>query len=122
MQKKLESFKIFIKLADVLNANDPIIAHCCRLFYVQKILTLKKQANLQTTPEEQAELSAIIKKIEDGKKANPITKEEIKAALEKFCEKRFVYMDKVDHTVPKINKGHAIQFSDTAHYIELLII
>lgn len=120
MEKKLASFKVYLKMAKDLEGTEPVIALCCRMYYLEKYLGLKKQANLQMSPEENAELTKVLDAVSKTKKLYPMSKEEIKDMLEDFCGKNFVRMDKEDHTAPKLTKEHASRFNTTAHFIQLL--
>ena len=118
--KKLESYKVYLKLASDLDSTEPVISLCCRLFYVDRFMALKKQMKEAPTAEEQKELGALLAAVEDSKKNLNMSKEEMKEALEDYCKRNFAAIDKEDRTAPKIGKEHAKRFIATAYLIELL--
>jgi len=120
MEKKLASLKVYLKMATDLDSTEPVIALCCRVYYMEKYLGFKKEAKLNLSPEEKAELTQLANTIGETKKIYTMTKEEIKDVLEDFCGKNFARMDKEDHNVPKLTKEHASRFNTTAHFIQLL--
>lgn len=122
MEKKLASFKVFLKMANDLEATEPVIALCCRMYYLEKYIGIKKQAKIPMTPEENAELGEVLNLVGETKKLYPMSKEEIKDMLIDFCAKNFVLVDKEDHNAPKITKEHAFRFNTAAHFIELLSV
>jgi hypothetical protein len=122
MEKKLASLKVFLKMANDLDSTQPVIALCCRVYYLDKYIGLKKQGNLHMTPEENAELSQLLNVVGEAKKIYSMSKEETKDVLEDFCGKNFARIDIEDHNAPKLTKEHASQFNTTAHFIELLSI
>ena len=107
-------------MATDLDSTEPVIALCCRVYYLDKYIGLKKDAKLQMTPEEKAELTQLLNVVDEAKKIYPMTKEETKDVLEDFCGRNFARMDKEDHSVPKLTKEHASRFNTTAHFIQLL--
>ncbi len=121
MLGKPEQFKTYLKMANDLDASEPVIALCCRMHYAEKMMSFKKQAGATSfTPEEEADLSAVLNKVAETKKTLGMNKEEIKDTLEEFCSRAFCAIDKEDRTAPKIGKEHARRFLSTAYFIELL--
>ena len=120
MQKKIDSFKAFLKMAEDLDPSEPVIALSCRLYFIEKFLTIKRESGSPLTAEEQGEFNKIYTQIEESKKSLGMTKEEMKEAVEEFCGRAFVGIDKEDRTAPKITKDHAKRFVTTSHFIELL--
>eukprot|EP00826_Nyctotherus_ovalis_P042068 TRINITY_DN4293_c0_g1_i20.p1 TRINITY_DN4293_c0_g1~~TRINITY_DN4293_c0_g1_i20.p1 ORF type:complete len:245 (-),score=96.84 TRINITY_DN4293_c0_g1_i20:106-840(-) len=120
MKKKLEQCKIYLLLAKESEATDPIVAHACRTFYVDRFMETKKKLGEALTPEEKKDLSELLSIIEAAKKEAGLNKETTREAVENFCGLRFAVLDKEEHKTAKITKKHAMLFKNMANYIELL--
>jgi len=120
MQKKNESYKLFLKLADSLEATDKIMALCCRMYYAEKVIAEKRQSGTGTTPAEQEELTRLFDLIETGKKSYELSKDGMITHIEDFCAKMYNNLNKEDRTAPKITKELAKNFNTLGCYIELL--
>ena len=118
--KKVEQCKIYLILAKESEATDPIVAHACRTFYVEKYMKAKKNLGMQLTAEEKKEISELLSVIEARKKEAGLTKEIIREAVEYYCGIRFAALDKEEHKALKITKNHAKLFKNMVSYIELL--
>ena len=120
MKNKPNQIKIYLTLANESEPTDPIVAHLCRMYYVEKFMNAKKKSGVAYTPEEKKELSDMLTVIETTKKENMRSKEELKQILEDFCSLRFAALNKEEEKAEKITTNHAKLFKSMSNYIDLL--
>lgn len=116
----IDAFLPYLTYAKNLQAAEPIIALCCKTFYISKVVDYKKKSGTQYTPEETAQMGKLFKESEEEKKTLGLTKEMGQEAVEDFCTRQFVAANLEEKNAPKITRGHALQFKNTANFIDLL--
>jgi len=84
MAKTLKSLQPFLKYASDLDSSEPIISLCCRMYYLDQFLAIKKSMGTPPTPEEKEQLGTVFKQCEEGKKTLGMSKEEYNEYLEQF--------------------------------------
>jgi len=118
----VEIIKPYLTYAQNLKATEPLIALCCKTYYLQKFLEIKKQTGTPNTPEDKAMLNNLLQESEEEKTACGFNKEMAQEAVEEFCTRQFVDISKEEKTAPTITRNHAIQFKNTANFINLLSV
>lgn len=113
----------YLTYAKNLKATEPIIALCCKTFYVQKFIEAKKQSLASFSPAETKKIQILLRESEEEKKEINFAAEQGQAAVEDFCTRQFVGICK-DEQDPKnpITRNHAVQFRNTANFIDLLSV
>eukprot|EP00826_Nyctotherus_ovalis_P054039 TRINITY_DN7058_c0_g1_i4.p1 TRINITY_DN7058_c0_g1~~TRINITY_DN7058_c0_g1_i4.p1 ORF type:complete len:322 (-),score=81.54 TRINITY_DN7058_c0_g1_i4:125-1090(-) len=116
----LEAYKPYLTYAKDLDDIDPVVALCCRSYYITKYIEAKHQSNKLFTPSESASINELLGMMEEAQKKLGFTKEERKAKVEDFCKKLFDCIVEDGLSAMEVTLQHALQFNTTADLIQLL--
>jgi len=114
----MEKYKHYLRYARDLDDIDPVVALCCRSYYLTKYIEAKRKTKM--TAQESANIKDLLNIVENIQKKLELTKEQREKKVEEFCIKLFECIVEDDLSAMEISENHAIQFNTTADVIELL--
>ncbi len=115
-----DSARVYLKYAADLESTEPIVALCCRTFFIQKVIETKQQRGVEFTPTEGKFIAQMLDFVESSKQKLGLGNETRKDKLEDFCSRVFIAVEREEKSAEEITKIHAMQFHSTAQLIDLM--